>query len=225
MIWLVTGTGTEVGKTVATAALCSVALERAGHSSDVGMIKPVQTGLAPGEPGDAAEVRRLSTVASYELRRFLDPLSPEAAARTSGQPEVSVAELSEAIRAICAAHDDVFVEGAGGLLVRLNAAGETFADLAEALQCPVILVVAAELGTLNHTALTVAVLRQRGLDLAGIIIGSWPRDPSLACRENLIDLPRFGPLLGRLPERAAQLPVDRFRADAPAWLRLPQRQQ
>ena len=80
---LVTGTGTGVGKTVATAALA--ALVR-GRGSTVTVVKPTQTGLAPGEPGDVDDVRRLvgPDLVTHELVRLRAPLSPEAAARREG---------------------------------------------------------------------------------------------------------------------------------------------
>ena len=78
-------------------------------------------------------------------------------------------------------HDIVVVEGAGGLLVRLDSDGGTLLDLAAELasrcRVEVVVVCAAGLGTLNHAELTVMALRARGLEPAGLIIGSWPRDP------------------------------------------------
>ncbi|MDP9442871.1 MAG: dethiobiotin synthase, partial [Actinomycetota bacterium] len=91
--------------------------------------------------------------------------------------------------------DVVLVEGSGGVLVRLDDAGGTIADLALALRdrvgdVEVVVVVAAGLGTLNHTELTVEALRRRRLEPAGLVIGSWPARPGLAERCNLDDLPR-----------------------------------
>ncbi|MGK3768287.1 ATP-dependent dethiobiotin synthetase BioD, partial [Enterococcus faecium] len=80
------------------------------------------------------------------------------------------------------------MEGAGGLLVRYDDDGATIADWASALDAPVLVVVAPALGTLNHTALTLEAIAHRGLGLAGVVIGSWPDDPDLACRSNIRDL-------------------------------------
>ena len=93
---VVTGTGTDVGKTVATAALAVL-----GRSAglDVGICKPVQTGLAPGEPGDAHEAARLAGVERVlEVRRLPDPLAPETAARVAGVPQSTREELLGPIR-------------------------------------------------------------------------------------------------------------------------------
>jgi len=99
----------------------------------------------------------------------------------------------------------VLVEGAGGLLVGLDEAGRTLADLALLLAPASVLVVAAAgLGTLNAVALTTEALAHRSLACAGIVLGSWPSEPGLAERCNLVDLPvvASAPLLGLLPERS-----------------------
>jgi dethiobiotin synthetase len=62
-----------------------------------------------------------------------------------------------------------------------------------------VVVTNAGLGTLNHTALTVGRLAEDGLELAGIVIGSWPDEPDLATRCNVADLAEMGPLAGALP--------------------------
>ncbi|WNV77632.1 hypothetical protein [Geodermatophilus sp. DSM 44513] len=81
---------------------------------------------------------------------------------------------------------------------------------------------AAGLGTLNHTGLTVEALRARGLEPAGLVVGSWPAEPGMAERCNLADLPRVGvPLLGSVPAGAGRLPPEHFRAAAGGWLPSP----
>lgn len=220
---LVTGTGTEIGKTVATAALAAVVHER---GSSVAVVKPAQTGLLPGEPGDVDEVRRLvgDDVATHELVRLRDPLSPEAAARREGVTLPPVAAHARRIREIAAESEVVFVEGAGGLLVRLDSRGGTLADLGAGLRykgvgCGVVLVASADLGTLNTAALTAEALAARSLPLLGVIIGSWPADPGLAQESNLVDLPRVtgAPLWGRIPAGAGRMPRAEFLAGVPTW--------
>ncbi|MGH3282757.1 MAG: ATP-dependent dethiobiotin synthetase BioD, partial [Trebonia sp.] len=92
--------------------------------------------------------------------------------------------------------------------------GATITDLAAALAAPALIVTAAGLGTLNHTALTLEALAEREVRMAGLVIGSWPRDPGLAERENLADLETLAgaPLAGLLPEGSGSLPVREFRA-------------
>lgn len=221
---LVTGTGTGVGKTVVTAALAAAA-GQAGLRAAV--VKPVQTGLPPGEPGDAAEVQRLSgCTRCVELRRYPDPLAPAAAARVAGTADPDLAAMAQDIAELRASLDLVLVEGAGGLLVPFDAAGRTIVDLAAGVAQrtaePVAVVVVADpaLGTLNHTALTLAALASTDLELAGVVLGSWPTDPDLACRCNLADLPGVigGPLAGVLPAGAAALDPADFAAAAVAGM-------
>ena len=71
----------------------------------------------------------------------------------------------------------VLVEGAGGLLVELGEDGATLRDVAMDLAAPVLLVVAAGLGTLNHTSLTLEALASQGIPCAGLVIGAWPAEP------------------------------------------------
>jgi dethiobiotin synthetase len=221
-VLVVTGTGTGVGKTVVTAAIAALAQ---ADGRRVAVVKPAQTGVNPGAPGsdipDIETVTRLSGVTdTHELARFPDPLSPEAAARISGLPPLDVDKAAEYVRQLADDRDLVLVEGAGGLLVRYDFSGATLADLAGELGAPAVVVAAAGLGTLNHTALTCEALQARGLALDGVVIGSWPRDPGLAERANLADLRVIadGPLAGVLPEGSGSLSQPAFLAAARAGL-------
>lgn len=217
-ILTVTGTGTGVGKTIVTAALAAVAMA-AGRS--VAVVKPAQTGLAPGEPGDIEDVARLSGATSvHEFLRYPDPLAPEAAARLAGMPYLDLADTADRIRALADSHDLVLVEGAGGLLVRFDDAGRGLADLAAELASPLVVVADPALGTLNHTALTLEAMAARGLALAGVVLGSWPAEPDLACRSNLVDLPVVigAPLAGAISAGAGSLDRQAFAAVAEAGL-------
>jgi dethiobiotin synthase len=224
---LVTGTDTGVGKTVTTAALCCWHL---AGGRDVVVVKPTQTGVRVGEPGDIDEMRRLSGLAqgsAHELLRLPEPLAPESAALRSGTPIPAVADLAAQIaerteRGPDASHV-VLVEGAGGVAVRLDLHGGTALDLGRALEwhgdVEVIVVTRAGLGTLNHTVLTVEAVRSAGLPVAGLVIGSWPADPDLAAVSNLEDLPRVSGarLLAAIPAGVgAAAPLD-FQAAAPGW--------
>ena len=220
-ILVVTGTGTGVGKTVVTAAIATLA-HAAGQR--VAVVKPAQTGVHPGPESDIPDletVTRLSGVTdTHELARFPDPLSPEAAARVSGLPPVDLDHAAAHIGTLADSRDLVLVEGAGGLLVRYDKTGATLAHLAGALRAPVLVVVAAGLGTLNHTALTLEAIAARRLELAGVVVGSWPRNPDLAARENLNDLEILigGPLAGLLPAASGALTRADFLAVARAGL-------
>jgi dethiobiotin synthetase len=209
-VTIVTGTGTEVGKTVATAAL-------AVRAGGVTVVKPVQTGVLPGEVGDVDDVRRLAGCEVMEFERLPDPLAPDTAARRAGVTLPTVADHAARISSLDASH--VIVEGAGGLLVRLDSADGTILDLAELLAADVVIVVAAGLGTLNHTELTVAALRARGIEPAGLVIGAWPDSPGLAEECNLVDLPRVTgvPLLASIPAGVGDLDAAAFAHAVPGW--------
>ncbi|MFF7504029.1 dethiobiotin synthase [Streptomyces lavendulae] len=218
-VLVVSGTGTEIGKTVVTSAIAAAAVA-AGRS--VAVLKPAQTGVGPGEPGDAAEAARLAgpSVTTLELVRYPEPLAPDTAARRSGLATLAPAAIAEAASRLAADHDLVLVEGAGGLLVRFDEKGHTLADAARLLAAPVLVVAPAGLGTLNSTALTAEALRARDLSPFGVVVGSWPATPDLAARCNLADLPDVSgiPLLGAVPEGSGALEPAAFRAAAPGWL-------
>jgi dethiobiotin synthetase len=219
---VVTGTDTGVGKTVATAALAV----RVADLGSVVVVKPVQTGIGPGDVGDADEIHRLTGAAVQEFTCLEDPLAPDTAARLRGVRIPPVAEYADRVRVLAEFHETVIVEGAGGLLVRLDTDGGTLLDLAEELQgtddvtVEVVVVTRAGLGTLNHSELTVNALRERRIEPAGLVIGSWPAVPGLAETRNLADLPRVTgvPLIGVIPDGAGQLDRDAFRVAAPTWL-------
>ena len=218
-ILVVSGTGTGVGKTIVTAAIAALAAAR-DPADGPAVVKPAQTGIAdPSELPDLDVITRLSGVTdTHELARFPDPLSPEAAARTSGRKPLDMSAAAAYIRGL--ANRLVLVEGAGGLLVRYDPAGGTIADLAAMLDAQVLVVTGAGLGTLNHTALTLEALRARGLSCAGVVVGAWPASPGLAERENLTDLVTVAgaPLAGVLPQNAGTLGHQEFLAVARAGL-------
>jgi dethiobiotin synthetase len=206
---VVTGTGTEVGKTIVTAAVAAVA-HAAGQR--VAVVKPVQTGTAAGEESDVETVARLSGVTDvHEFARYPEPLAPATAARRAGVVPLTTEAHAEQIRGL-ADRDLVLVEGAGGLLVRLDANGGTIADLAGRIGAAVLVVAAPGLGTLNSTALTCDAIRARGIGCLGVVIGDWPARPDLAMVANLADLPDYAgsPLLGAIPAGAGALGAIEF---------------
>ncbi|MEV8434171.1 dethiobiotin synthase [Streptomyces chartreusis] len=217
-VLVITGTGTEVGKTVTTAAVAAAAR---GAGRSVAVLKAAQTGVRPDEDGDAQEVARLAgPVTTAELARYPDPLAPATAARRAGRAAVRPHEIAEAAAKLASEHDLVLVEGAGGLLVRFDESGGTLADAAELMAAPVLVVASAGLGTLNTTELTARELRRRGVDLLGVVIGSWPEEADLASRCNVADLPEVAgaPLLGAVPAGSGALASADFRTAAPGWL-------
>ena len=161
--FFVTGTDTDVGKTVVSAWLLA--------HLDACYWKPVQAGTVPET--DTQTVRRLAEVPedrilpeAYVLK---EPMAPHEAARREG--------ISIDMAKLVAPQDDrlLIVEGAGGLLVPLNEQDYVI-DLIEDLNLPVILVARSTLGTINHTLLSLEALRRRGLVVAGVVING-PESP------------------------------------------------
>jgi dethiobiotin synthase len=212
---VITGTSTEVGKTITTAALAAAVM---AGGLDVAVCKPAQTGVGPDNPGDIDEVVRLAGVrTTAEVARFRDPLAPERAARNEGAPPVMLSDIVAAVDDL-AGSDLVLVEGAGGVLVRL-AADLTILDVAAAIGARLLVVAAPGLGSLNHTELTVRAITAAGLDCAGVVIGSWPVEPDLAERSNLEDLPQITgvPIVGKVPAGAGTSDRQAFVSQAVGW--------
>ena len=212
MIIAVTGTNTDVGKTVATAAIAAV-LKRRGF--DVVAAKPIQTGEEAGQ-GDASAVAKLAGIETFERWRYPEPLAPNLAARRAGIQTPSLGEVTEWIRSLDAPERVVLVEGAGGLLVRL-ADDYTLADIAKATGAPLVVVTSLGLGSLNLAELTCVHARATGLEVLGLIGGSMPDNPNLPTRLNVEEMPEVtdAEYWGHLPEGCGRLSQDEF-ADV-AW--------
>ena len=180
----VTGTGTGVGKTVVCAAL----IHRYREAADWRYWKPVQTGIEQDD--DTAEVRRLAECETASCIRLPRPVSPHLAARWADirilLDDLKLPSVDEAIRWI--------VEGAGGALVPLNDT-DLMADLMGSLALPVVIAARSELGTINHTLLTLEALRARKLCVAGVVMVGEPN------RDNCQAIEHYGrvSVLGEMP--------------------------
>jgi dethiobiotin synthase len=161
--FFVTGTDTNVGKTVVSAWL--VAKLNACYW------KPVQAGTRPET--DSAIVRRLAGVPAErilpEAYVLPEPIAPHEAARRSG---ITI-DMAKLVPPACGR--PLVVEGAGGLMVPLTDDAYVI-DLATELHLPVVLVSRSTLGTINHTLLSLEAIRRRGLPLAGVVING-PETP------------------------------------------------
>jgi dethiobiotin synthetase len=209
----ITGTDTEVGKTVVSAGLV-LALKAAGV--DVGFLKPVGTDgqevdgvlISP----DAIFVQRLSGLADPLPQMspvcLRQPLCPLVAGRLEGQ-HISVAQVRAILRQTLSLHGFTVVEGVGGVMVPLTAR-LILLDLMVDMDLPVLVVARPGLGTINHTLLTIGALRDRGLKVAGFIFSGphpdLPPDPAIPHNPELITDFSGVPFLGTLPwqERDAQ---------------------
>src|SRR5829696_4629839 len=179
----VTGTGTEVGKTVVAAAIART-LAAAGR--EVAVFKPAVTGLDdPGEP-DHALLRRAARspqsdeeIAPY---RYGPPASPHLAASIAGE-EIDPERLRAVAGAAGSGADALVCEGVGGLLVPL-APGYLVRDLAVDLELPLVIAASPGLGTINHTLLSIEAARGAGLDVAMVVLTPWPRTPGAVEESN-----------------------------------------
>jgi dethiobiotin synthetase len=199
----VTGTDTGVGKTVAACALARALRQR---GIDVGVMKPIETGVGPAGPLDALALREAAgstdPIETVCPQRFALAAAPIVAASSEGR-SVDLAAVHAAFNALAAAHEWVIVEGAGGLLVPV-AQGASMADLAAGLDLPLLVVARAAVGTINHTRLTLEAAEKRGLALAGVVISHSEGRLSPADAENLDSLKReLGKrLVGEIPTLA-----------------------
>jgi dethiobiotin synthetase len=172
----VTGTGTEVGKTVVAAVL---AHSLAADDMRVAVFKPAVTGLnEEGEP-DHALLRRASgssqgdeEIAPY---RYGPPASPHLAAALAGE-QIDPERLRSAARAASASANALVCEGVGGLLVPL-APGYLVRDFAADLGLPLVIAASPGLGTINHTLLTIEAARNADLTVSTVVLTPWPAQP------------------------------------------------
>jgi len=170
----VTGTDTEIGKT-----LVSAILTKAWNAT---YWKPLQTGLAD-EAGDTPTVRTLAGLTpdriispAYGLKA---PLAPLAAANLED------VTINPGRLVLPAVQSPLVVEGAGGLMVPIRE-DMMMIDLVQQMDLPVVLVARSGLGTINHTLLSLEALRKRGIPVLGVVL-SGPENPG-----NARDIARFG---------------------------------
>src|SRR6185437_13537976 len=162
----------------------------------VSVVKPVQTGVLPDEPGDLAEVQRLTGLTDLqEYVRYGEPLAPATAARRLSLPGPDLTEVAGRISEL-RDRDLVIVEGAGGVLVRFTAAGHGLLELVMALsdrglRPELVLVCSSRLGGLHDAAAAAEPIVRAGFSLPYLVIGDWPTRPGLADRCNLQDLPDY----------------------------------
>jgi dethiobiotin synthetase len=200
--FFITATDTEVGKTIITGGLAGILRQRGW---DAGVYKPIQSGhLASNPQGDAARLQHLSGVSdpvteicSYSVD---EPLAPLLALRRAGK-NVCLHDLISQYEVLKRKHDVLLVEGAGGLAVPYVEDG-LVVDLAVQLSLPLIIVVRPNLGTVNHTLLTIEYARARGLRIAGVISSGLGKTPIGIVEEtNPTLITQYGdvPFLGSLP--------------------------
>jgi len=191
----VTGTDTEVGKTVVAGA---IAAALRGRGERVAVYKPVVTGLDdPVEPGWPRDHELLAAAAGVSAEsvapyRFGPPVSPHLAAELAGMElDIDALILAAGDAAADAGAEILIAEGVGGLLVPLTRT-HTVRDLAAALGLPLVIAARPGLGTISHTLLTIEAARTADLTVAGVVITPWPEEPSTMMRSNRETIARLG---------------------------------
>jgi dethiobiotin synthetase len=170
--YFVTGTDTGVGKTVLSALLCA--------ALDASYWKPIQTGTETDS--DSGTVRDMAGLAPEkilpEAYRFAPAVSPHLAARLAGaRIDLSKIKSPDGVK-----DKPLIVEGAGGVLVPINER-ELMVDLMRQLRLPVLLAARSSLGTINHTTLSLAALRNAGVEVAGVVMIGAPNADNRAAIE------------------------------------------
>ena len=201
--YFLTGTDTEVGKTLIAAALLRAAAAQGLRA----------LGMKPVAAGGAEDVDALVAAGNVQAPReavnpylLREPLSPHLAARRDGVT-IDLEVIARRFNELRGRADFLVVEGAGGFLVPLSDTHDG-ADLAARLGLPVVLVVGLRLGCLNHALLTAEAIRARGLHLAGWVANQV--DPAMACLTENVDTLRArlaAPLLGFVPHLAQPDPA------------------
>lgn len=203
MNYFVTGTDTNVGKTLIS---CALLHGFAAQGKRVVGMKPVAAGCDDHDQNeDVMQLRAASNVLASKGQInpycFFQAVAPHLAAQFVGI-NINFARIVESFKELDAQADMVIVEGVGGFRVPLNA-GQDSADLVEQLALPIILVAGIRLGCLNHALLTTEAIAARGLVLAGWV-ANVPDAGGAMLNENIVALQqRIGaPLLGVVPYRA-----------------------
>ena len=201
--YFVTGTDTEVGKTLVSGALI-LKLRELGRNA-IGF-KPVVAGTYQGQNGEyinedietllvASNLAQTESICPFVLDK---PAAPHIVAKANGI-ELNVNKLLESFTGIQNENDFVVVEGAGGFIVPLND-HESLADFAQKIDLPIIVVVGMKLGCLNHALLTIEAIKTRKMKIAGWVANALAQEMSLL-NENIQSLQDRidAPFLGMIP--------------------------
>lgn len=188
----ITGTDTNVGKTVVAAAMAAF-LKSKGIS--VGVMKPLESGCLSGARSKAKNLQNKSdSLYLKEMSQskddldlintyaFIAPLAPGIAAELEGI-EISIDKILENYSKLALLHEIVIVEGAGGLLVPISKS-ETVLDLIKAMKADVLIVSRAGLGCVNHSLLTLARLEQENIQAVGIVLNHDQQKEDLSMKYN-----------------------------------------
>jgi dethiobiotin synthetase len=213
---IISGTGTDIGKTAVSLAICLCAKEL---GLKVAYYKPIQCGL---ENTDAHQIRLLGSTFSdtFETYRFKTPASPHFAAEQENT-SIDTEILQEQVTTLQKAHDLVIVEGAGGAAVPWNRQGYSITDFAVALQLPMLIVASPGLGTLHQSLSAHAYIQHIQADIAGFLFSQSTSENSPLATDNaqIIQSLTAWPFWGMLPFLSELANGDLFSAkDKELWI-------
>jgi dethiobiotin synthetase len=191
----VTGTGTEVGKTVVAAA---IARTLAASGARVAVFKPAASGLDDYRGSTVPPDHELLRLAAHAAQaddeiapyRYGPPVSPHLGAELAGE-QIDPERLLAIARAAAEDADFLIGEGVGGLLVPLRS-DYLVRDFALDLGLPLVIAASPGLGTINHTLLTIESARGVGLDVAAVVLTPWPAEPTLVEESNRATIEGLG---------------------------------
>ncbi|MBS4760453.1 MAG: dethiobiotin synthase [Clostridium sp.] len=199
----ITGTDTDIGKTIVTAGLAAV-MQSLGYKA--GVYKPFQSGAVEKNgflvSPDLAYVKKMDfyveTLCTYLLK---EPTAPYIAAELEGI-NINLGTVAREFQTLRQACETVLVEGAGGLMVPVTKEA-VIADVIKMLDIPLLIVARPNLGTINHTILTINQAKTMGLDIAGVIINRYPegtQDAAIKTAPRLIEEYTDVNILGIIPD-------------------------
>ncbi len=200
----ITGTDTDVGKTAAATILAAYLKQKGVRTA---AYKPVQSGAEIVQGVPAAPDVELYKLANPDLTEkesytylFKKPCSPHLAAREEGI-SINPQKIIKHYEQLYAKNDFVLIEGAGGIMVPLTDEGYCMLDLIKDLAAPAVVVARTGVGTINHTVLTVARLKQEGIKVAGIIMNQMhAEDPAVEeDNQRMIEQFTMVPVISKIP--------------------------
>ncbi len=166
--YFITGTDTGVGKTFIMAGIAKAAIDM---GLSVGVMKPISSGGAEDALFFKKSLKLSDSLDDISPVRFEQPLSPYAAGKTENV-RIDLARIREMLDGMTLGRDLLLVEGLGGVLAPIRK--DLFvADMIYELKMPCLIVARAGLGTINHTLMTVEILRKRRINIAGIIMNGY----------------------------------------------------
>lgn len=186
--YFITAIDTNVGKTLATGLLAKQAAESSPLSASVITMKIAQTGCQ----GIAEDIKKHRQIMGIDLQTadkkgltcpyvFPYPASPHFAAELANS-EIDCQVILTSIKILQKQYDSVFIEGVGGLMVPLNQQ-QLLSDFLAEQQLPTILLTGGQLGSINHTLLSLSLIKHKAIPLHGVIFNHYP-DKDCKINEN-----------------------------------------